>query len=139
MFQEWFFVVTGTKAARDAYKVAMNIKHEEGALVDPFFELSFAKGVEMFAESIPGVLIQTAAILYNPESGFGTTSIVSILISSLTTGFTSAQISYDFDTAPEERAKNPFFYGYVPDDSRARTILFVAMTLNPAFMLLIKR
>ena len=138
LFQEWFFVVTATKAGRDAYKVAMNLKHEEGALVDPFFELSFAKGVEMLTESIPGVLIQTAAILYNPELGFDITSIVSILVSSLTTGFTSAQISYDFDTSPEERAKNPFFYGYVPDDSRSRTILFVTMAMNPAIMLLIK-
>ena len=36
----------------------------------------------------------------------------------LTTGFTAATLSYDFDTDPKKRAKNSEFYGYVPDSAK---------------------
>ena len=64
--------------------------------------------------------------------------MASICISALTTGYTAATISYGIDTDPEERRRSPEFYGYAPDDGQSRTIMFFAMWLNSALMLLIK-
>ena len=47
----------------------------------------------------------------------------SIVVSALTTGMGSAAISYDFDSDPDERRRNPSFYGFLPDEGRARTIM----------------
>ena len=105
-------------------------------------ELTFSKSIEMFTESIPGIIIQLASIFSTITAGnnsVATMSFVSFFVSILTTAFVSAQISYgksfdsktncftstiiyltlsclsDFDTDPMKRAMNPEFYGYVPD------------------------
>ena len=62
---------------------------------------------------------------------------ISLLVSTMTTGFVSATLSYDYDTDPKKRAFNPEFYGYVPDDARKRAALFVTMTLMSADQVLI--
>jgi len=49
---------------------------------------------------------------------------------------TSGTISYDFDVDPQKRRKTPSFYGYVPDKGSHRMVLFIAMTVNGALMLL---
>ena len=76
------------------------------------------KTAEMFAEAIPGVLIQLSAILSVGQAS--TAALASLSISALTTGFTSATISFDMDTDPMQRKNNPEFYGYVPDSARKR-------------------
>lgn len=72
-------------------------------MFDPLSEMSYTKGVEMVAEAIPGVIIQLSAIMETyaegKEPSFGIMS--SLLISLMTTGFTSASISYDWDTDRE--------------------------------------
>jgi hypothetical protein len=65
-------------------------------------------------------------------------AIISILISALTTGFTSATLSYDYDTDPLKRREAPEFYGYIPDEGMARTKLFVVMTFNSSLLLLLR-
>ena len=55
--------------------------------------------------------------------------IVSIGISSLTTGFASAIIAFDRDVDPQGRKINPTFYGYIPDDHRLRSRCFMMMTV----------
>jgi len=60
------------------------------------------------------------------------------VISALTTGFASATLSYDYDTDPSERRKNPAFYGYIPDNGNVRTGLLIIMTLNSAALLLLR-
>ena len=73
----------------------------------------------MFAEAIPGVIIQLSAIL---SAGVASpAAIVSLAISALTAGFTSATISFDMDTDTMQRKNNPEFYGFVPDSARRRT------------------
>jgi len=47
-------------------------------------------------------------------------------------------LSYDFDTDPERRKETPDFYGYIPDEGIARTLLLVCMTLNSALLLLVR-
>ena len=74
------------------------------------YEMTVMKGIEMFAEAIPGVIIQLMALTTNK----GTTSRaawLSLSVSALTTGFASATISYDFDTDPVKREQVPDFYG----------------------------
>ena len=59
----------------------------------------------------------------------GSFALVSILISTLTTGYTSAMISFDFDVDTEHRKGQPNFYGYIPDDNGLRGRSFMLMTL----------
>ena len=72
------------------------MKHEKGALMDPLMELTTSKGIELFTEGLPAVLIQVAAVVF--RGGSSQMELLSLAISLVMCGFTSAQISYDFDT-----------------------------------------
>lgn len=98
--------------------------------------MTFNRAAEMFTEAIPGVLIQLTAILADGQTS--TIVIASLMTSALTTGFTSASISYDFDTDPSKRRDNPDFFGYAPDGSKQRTVLFGTMLLLSTVMLLVR-
>ena len=135
ILREAVFVVTGMKAPRDAFKVASGHMKEEDTLVDPMMEYIGAKCIDLFAESIPGVIIQLSAILTHGRA-ISTMQVISVLTSALTSGFTAAQISYDFDTDPYARRAKPDFYGYVPDKSNKRSFLFIVMILMSATNLL---
>jgi hypothetical protein len=91
----------------------------------------------MFAEAIPGVIIQLMAIATS-DKAVGTSAWLSVAVSAITTGFASATISYDWDTDPGWREKAPDFYGYIPAKARKRTAVFVSMMLLSAGMLLIR-
>ena len=73
----------------------------------------------MFAEAIPGVILQLTAIL-SEDGTASSIAITSLLVSALTTGFISASISFDWDTDPEKRINNPDFYGYIPNNATRR-------------------
>mmetsp|Transcript_23176 Transcript_23176/g.43548 ORF Transcript_23176/g.43548 Transcript_23176/m.43548 type:complete len:1049 (-) Transcript_23176:44-3190(-) len=140
IIRESLYVLLGMKAAVDAYRVAIGAKKEKGSVFPPMLELSFGKGIELFSESIPGIIIQLSAILSSLSSNVSVSglSLLSLGISALTTGFVSAQISYDFDTNPANRAQNVDFYGYVPDNPKKRTIIFVMMTIMASTMVMIR-
>ena len=59
-------------------------------------------------------------------------ALVSIAISTLTTGFTSALISFDKDVDVLGRRKDPKFYGYIRDDHGTRGRCFFLMTIMSA-------
>jgi len=59
----------------------------------------------------------------------GTFALVSIAISALTTGYSSALIAFDFDLDVPHRKNQPSFYGLIPDDNALRTRAFTLMTL----------
>uniref|UniRef100_A0A7S2QVX8 Uncharacterized protein n=1 Tax=Triparma pacifica TaxID=91992 RepID=A0A7S2QVX8_9STRA len=103
------------------------------------FEMACMKGSEMFAEAIPGVIIQMMAIV-TKEKGQDVLlgAWISLAISAFSTGFISASISYDFDTNPEKRHSSPQFYGYIPARSSKRTTIFVTLIFFSAGMLLIR-
>jgi hypothetical protein len=62
MMREWFPILIRFKPAIDAYRVAKGEKQEAGQAIDALTELTMMKCVEMFAEAIPGVIIQLMAI-----------------------------------------------------------------------------
>ena len=112
-------IVVGLKPAVDAFRVGSGAKMLEGQACEPLAEMVHMKTAEMFAEAIPGVVIQLSAIL--SDGGQVTTAaLASLTISALTTGFISATISFDMDTDLVSRKNIPDFYGYVPNDVRRR-------------------
>ena len=117
VLKEAFPVLIGFKPAVDAYNIAKGKKQEIGQSLDPLAEMTFMKAIEMFAESIPGVIIQLMAIA---TGGGDVAAWVSVVVSALTTGYGGAVISYDWDTDPERREQTPDFYGYVPSNQRQR-------------------
>jgi hypothetical protein len=135
---EWFPILTGFKPAVDAYRVATGAKQEVGATTNPMIEMTTMKIVEMFAEAIPGVIIQLMAIATSDKKDVGTSAWLSVAVSAITTGFASATISYDWDTDPAKRENTPDFYGYIPAKASKRTVVFVSMLLFTAGMLLIR-
>jgi hypothetical protein len=130
-------ILLGYKPAVDAYRVATGAKQEVGAALNPMMEMTTMKEVEMFAEAIPGVIIQLMAIATS-DKDVGTTAWLSVAVSAITTGFASATISYDWDTDPGKREETPTFYGYIPAKASKRTVVFVSTLLLSAGMLLIR-
>jgi hypothetical protein len=137
VLKEWFPILIGYKPAVDAYRVATGAKQEVGTAFDAVIEMTVMKMIEMFAEAIPGVIIQLMAIATSDKQ-VGTSAWLSVAVSAITTGFASATISYDWDTDPARREKSPDFYGYIPAKASKRTVVFVSMLLYTAGMLLIR-
>jgi len=82
-------------------------------------------------ESIPGCVLQLYVWLSNPKDA-GSFALVSIAISALTTGYTSAMIAFDQDIDVPHRKNQPGFYGYIPDDNALRGRCFALMLLMSA-------
>jgi hypothetical protein len=137
VLKECFPILIGFKPAVDAYRVAKGEKQEAGAAADPMTVMTSMKVVEMFAEAIPGVIIQLMAIATN-DGDVAVAAWISLSVSALSTGFASATISYDFDTDPVRREQVPDFYGYVPANPTKRSIIFFSMTLFSASMLVLR-
>jgi hypothetical protein len=137
VLREWFPILIGFKPAVDAYRVATGAKQEVGVAVEAMLEMTVMKALEMFAEAIPGVIIQLMAIATSDKE-VGTSAWLSVAVSAITTGFASASISYDWDTEPTRREQSPDFYGYIPAKARKRMVVFVSMMLLSAGMLLIR-
>jgi len=102
------------RPAVDAYRVSTNQKDNETA-VGSLIELAANKMTEMTTESIPGCVLQLYVWLTHQEQA-GEYALVSIAISALTTGYTSALIAFDMDVDPHHRKTQPKFYGYIPDE-----------------------
>ena len=85
-------------------------------------------------------MIQIAALLDLPKDtsmtrGTGV-ALTSILISALAAGFTSAQITYDFDTSPVRRREDVNMYGMIPDNAQSRTFSFLCLIFMSSSMLI---
>jgi hypothetical protein len=137
VLREWIPILLGYKPAVDAYRVATGAKQEVGVAVEAITEMTIVKCIEMFAETIPGMIIQLMAIVTS-DKDVGTSAWLSVAVSAITTGFASATISYDWDTDPARREYAPNFYGYIPSKASKRTLVFVSMLLVSAGMLLIR-
>ena len=69
--------------------------------------------------------------------GASESSITSLLISALSTGYSSATVTWDFDTGINRRRDEPEFYGMIPDGVRGN-VVFLCMILNSALLLLVR-
>jgi len=125
--QEVLITLLFLRPAVDAYRVSTNYVDEE-TTIDPMLEMVFNKAVELSCESIPGCVLQLYVYLAFPE-GAGSFALVSILISALTTGYSSAMFAFDLDVDIEHRKGQPRFYGYILDDNGLRGRCFMLMTL----------
>jgi len=83
-------------------------------------------------------VLQLYVWLTNPEQA-GSYPLVSIGISALTTGFTSAMVAFDKDVDVAGRRAQPKFYGYIPDDNGLRGRCFILMTVISALHNVIRR
>ena len=140
-------------------RVASGAEQNEHNVYDSAMELTVTRCAELICEAIPGCVLQFTAAMRVRQGG-GTVSniaVASIVISALTTGYSSACISFDYDVDPVKRRNEPDFYvrearedrtytltnthtsqGYIPDDALPRTLSFVCMILNGALLLLLR-
>ena len=121
-------------------RVANGKVRDEHAAFDDEMALTLTRGFELACESIPGSILQTGKLMQSvrSEDGWSKAALGSILVSVLTTGFTSAVISFDFDVDPQRRREEPTFYGYIPDSAGRRTAIFFCMIMNGALLLLLR-
>ena len=121
-------------------RVANGKERGEHAAVDNEMALTLTRGFELACESIPGSIVQTGKFMQSikSEGGWSKVALGSIIVSALTTGFTSAVISFDFDVSPKRRRNEPTFYGYIPDSAGRRTAIFFCMIMNGALLLLVR-
>jgi hypothetical protein len=132
-------ILLGFKPAVDAYRVAKGVRMEAQQTLETMAEMTYIKGIELFAEAIPSVIIQIMALTtLSADETVPTGAAISLVVSALSTGFISASISYDWDTDPNRRIQTPHFYGYVPAKASRRTFVFIMMMFFSAGMLLIK-
>jgi len=118
------------RPAVDAYRISTN--QEDGELTfDPLAEMLINKCYELSCESIPGCVLQLYVWLAFPDQA-GSYALLSIGISALITGFTSAMIAFDKDVDVVGRRAQPLFYGHISDDNWLRGHCFVLMTIISA-------
>jgi len=130
ILRELAFVVSFLKPGVDAYRVATGYEDKD-TLFNPLVEMAIGKCAELALESVPGGLLQAYMFVNSPEKTMFL--LMSILISTLTTGFASAMISYDMDISVANRKEVPLFYGYIKDGNTERGITFVLLILLAAF------
>jgi hypothetical protein len=113
------------KPAIDAVRVAGGYERVDGAPLDPLAEMVICKCSEMTFESIPGGLAQAVFLL---DGGDWTTSaVVSVVLSCVSTAFTTTTIDFDLDTNKGYRSKYPKFYGYILDTSAGHFRVFMLL------------
>jgi len=92
--KEFLIVLTLLKPAVDAFRVGSDQKMEEHHVIDAKSMLVATKMNEMLCESIPGCLLQLYILLKNKEL-LSTSTVGSVIVSAMTTGFSSAIISFE--------------------------------------------
>ena len=94
MAKEMLIVMTLMKPAIDAGRVASGKQMEEHHAFDAKSELVITKCVEMIAESVPGAILQLYVLLKQRET-VSRATVGSVIVSAMTTGFSSASISFE--------------------------------------------
>ena len=79
----------------------------------------------MFFEALPAGILQVFALLNSPK--VTTTAVMSVCTACCSIAFSSASISFDWDTSPTKRKETPNFYGYVQDSPSSRTLTFLCL------------
>jgi len=93
MAKEMLIVMTLMKPAVDAFRVGSRQEMEEHHAFDAKVELVGTKMAEMICESIPGSLLQLYVLL--KVGNVSRATVGSVIVSAMTTGFSSASISFE--------------------------------------------
>ena len=94
MAKEMLIVLTGLKPGYDSFKVCSGQEMDDHHSLDAKVELVASKGIEMACESIPGGLLQLYVLLKQRET-MSLATVGSVIVSAMTTGFSSASISFE--------------------------------------------
>jgi hypothetical protein len=124
--RECLYVVTFLKPMVEAYRVATGLEDDE-LTISPLTEMGYSKSCELACEAVPGLILQIFILL--TSSTKSPLLLVSMAVSTLTTGFTSAMLSYDMDVSMDHRKKIPEFYGFIGDTPFLRGATFIVMIL----------
>jgi hypothetical protein len=116
MLRECLYVVTCVKPGVEAKRIASGQKDLPGSIVSPLQEMSYCRGIELFCEAAPGMVLQSAAYLASKERT--NAALGSILISAGCAAMTAASLAYDIDVSPEKRKTSPDVCGMIPDTGR---------------------
>ena len=133
--REQFYVWSLVKPGVDAWRVASGSAHEKGQMMNAKFELSFNKGCELVAESIPGAMIQLSAIMTS-DSTPTTNALFSFAFCIFTAAFTSTIMSWDWDLNKENRKSAPWYYGYIPSNVNGKIRVFISLFSLSSFNIL---
>ena len=123
--RELLFTLCFLRPIVDAYRLTTN--HDDDTTVDTMTEFCMNKGIELASESIPGCVLQIYVLLTR-EDQVDVGNFASILISALTTGYTSALIAFNMDVDVSRRKLQPLMYGYIPN-GKGRSRCFILMLL----------
>jgi hypothetical protein len=93
MIFEMALVLTFVKPGWDAHQVATNAEQKLGSPLDPMMFMSYCKGVELFSETYPALLIQSVALVKSEEKSRA--AMLSLFISACTAAMISTTIAYD--------------------------------------------
>jgi len=93
MMNDMLIVLTAMKPAIDCYRCCAGQEMEGHQAFDAKTELMATKCVEMACESIPGSLLQLYVLL--KVGNVSRATVGSVLVSAITTGFSSASISFE--------------------------------------------
>jgi hypothetical protein len=140
ILREIFYVLTLVKPGVESMRCARKEERSEYSSLSALSELAASKTIEMVCESIPGSILQTLVLLRILLRGGGVskTAVTSLLISALTTSFSSTLISFNYDVDPDLRATEPDFYGYISNEPVAQTMIFLTMMLNSTLVVIMK-
>lgn len=127
LLRELLYVVFCVKPGIDVYRVISNAEQHELAILSPTVEMLYIRSAELALECLPGTLIQAVAFIQSSEEQTRLTSL-SLAISILTSAFIGASISIEKDLELNARRKDPNFYGFVPLESKPRTIATCLLT-----------
>ena len=72
-------------------------------------------------------MLQIFVWLTKSEQAGNRGALISIAISAITTGYTSAIVGFDFDCDAAHRKNDPAFYGYIPNQHSLRQQCFALM------------
>jgi len=94
----------------DAYRIGKDDEEvDKKTTISSMLFMILNKSVELTTENVPGCILQLYVWLNNPEEA-GSFALISIGISALTTGYTSAIISFESDVGLAHRKTQPRFY-----------------------------
>ena len=92
--------------------------------MDPLAVMTYCRACEMSFESIPAGFLQVFKLLQSPKK-FAIGAVLSAMSSLSSIAFAGACLSFDLDTSPDKRMKNPEFYGFIRSEPTTRALTFL--------------